>query len=100
MTSMRSRFRSITNKDAWTARGGSFLVKAKATKAIWFPPQGAETVEKASSTAKKAASSSKKSVSGSTKKAAKKTTGAAKKASGASKTAKRAAKKTSTDKAT
>ena len=69
MIEIKSRLKSVTDTEKWAARGASFVAKAKATKAVWFPPEPAETVNKAASTAKK-----------STKKTAKKTTGAAKKA--------------------
>lgn len=71
---IRSRLKSVSDREKWAARGGSFVAKAKATKVVWFPPQPVETGKKAASKAKKA-----------TKSAAKKTTGAAKKPTGAAK---------------
>jgi len=68
MIEIKSRWKSVTDREKWAARGASFVAKAKATKVVWFPPNPVETGEKAASTAKKAA-----------KGATKKTTGAAKK---------------------
>ena len=62
------RWKSVTDREKWAARGASFVAKAKATKVVWFPPKPVETGKKAASTAKKA-----------TKRVTKKTTGAAKK---------------------
>ncbi len=83
MIEIKSRWKSVTDKEKWAARGASLAAKAKATKVVWFPPKPVETGKKAASTAKKA-----------TKRATKKTTGAAKKASGAAKKTTGAAKKT------
>jgi len=68
MIEIKSRWKSVTDREKWAARGASFVAKAKATKVVWFPSNPVETGEKAASTAKKA-----------TKGATKKTTGAAKK---------------------
>ena len=69
MVEIKSRWESATDRDKWAARGASFVAKAKATKAVWFPPEPVETGKKAASTAKKG-----------TKRTTKKATGAAKKA--------------------
>jgi hypothetical protein len=69
MIEFKGRLKSVTDTEKWAARGASFVAKAKATKAVWFPPKPAETGKKAASTAKKT-----------TRKTTKKTTGAAKKA--------------------
>ncbi|MGH3306557.1 MAG: hypothetical protein ACRDOX_02625 [Nocardioides sp.] len=74
MIEIKSRWDSVTHREKWAARGASFMAKAKATKAVWFPPKPVETGTKAASTAKKG-----------TKKTTKKTTGAAKKTTGAAK---------------
>jgi hypothetical protein len=74
MIDIRSRLTTVADREKWAARGASFVVKAKATKAVWFPPKPVETGKKAGSTAKRA-----------TKRASKKTTGAAKKTTGAAK---------------
>ena len=74
MTDFKSAWKGVTDREKWAARGASFVAKAKATKAVWFPPQPAETGKKAASTARKT-----------TKRASKKTTGAAKKKAGAAK---------------
>jgi hypothetical protein len=68
MVEIKRRWESATDRDKWAARGASFVAKAKATKAVWFPPEPVETGKKAASTAKKG-----------TKRATKKATGAAKK---------------------
>lgn len=83
MVEITSRWKSVTDRERWAARGASFVAKAKATKVVWFPPKPVETGKKAASTAKKA---TKKTTKGATKKttgAAKKTTGAARKTTGA-----------------
>lgn len=46
-----TRWKSLTNRAKWTARGASFVGKVKATKVVWFPPKPAETAKKAASTA-------------------------------------------------
>jgi hypothetical protein len=53
MIDMKSQWDSVTDKEKWAARGASFVAKAKATKAVWFPPKPAGTAKKAASTAKK-----------------------------------------------
>jgi hypothetical protein len=84
MIEIRSRWKSVADKEKWAARGASFAAKAKATKVVWFPPKPVETRKKTASSSKKA-----------TKGAAKKTTGAAKKtAQGTTKRATGGAKKT------
>ena len=84
MIEINSRWKSVTDREKWAARGASFVAKAKATKAVWFPPKPLETGEKAASTTKKTA-----------KRATKKTTGAAKKTTGAAKKTTNATKKVS-----
>lgn len=80
MIDIKSRWRSATDRGVWSARGASFVAKAKATKAVWFPPSADKAVKKTASTAKRT-----------TKRTAKKTSGGAKKTTG---TAKKATKKT------
>jgi len=74
MIEIKSRWKSVRDREKWAARGASFVAKAKATKVVWFPPTPVETGKKAASTAKKKA-----------KKATKKSTGAAKKTTNATK---------------
>jgi hypothetical protein len=77
MIELADRWKSVTDKEQWAARGASFMAKAKATKTVWFPPDPADSGKKGASKAKKA------------------TTGAAKKATGRTATKKAtAAKKT------
>ena len=83
MIEIKRRLQSVTDRERWAARGASFVAKAKATKAVWFPPQPAAAGKKAASTAKKT-----------TKKATKKATGTTKKATGTA--AKKATKSTKT----
>ena len=66
MTDLKSAWKSVTDREHWAARGATFVAKVKATKAVWFPPQPAETGKKAASGARKT-----------TKRASKKATGAA-----------------------
>ena len=68
MIEIKGRWKSVTDREKWAARGASFVAKAKATKVVWFPPRPVETGKEAASTAKKA-----------TKRATRKTTGVAKK---------------------
>ena len=68
MIDVKSRWKSLTSTEKRAAGGASFMAKAKATKAVWFPPKPVEAGKTAASAAKKA-----------TKGATKKTTGAAKK---------------------
>ena len=79
MIEIKSGWKSVTDRQRWAARGASFVAKAKATKAVWFPPQPADAGKNAASTAKKTT---------------KKATGTTKKATGTA--AKKATKSTST----
>jgi hypothetical protein len=74
MLDIKSQWNQVTDKGAWSARGGAFMAKLKATKAVWFPPQPASAGKKATSTAKKTGT-----------RAGRKTTAAAKKSGGAAK---------------
>ena len=85
MIDVPNALKSVTDRQRWAARGASFMAKAKATKAVWFPPEPVETGKKAASTAKKTTKSASKKTASSGKKAtggAKKATGSAKKATG------------------
>ena len=90
MIEIKSRWQSVTDRERWAARGASFVTKAKATKAVWFPPQPAYAGKKAASTAKKTTKKATKKATGTTKKA----TGTTKKATGTA--AKKATKSTKT----
>ena len=79
MIEIKSRWQSVTDRERWAARGASFVTKAKATKAVWFPPKPVETGKNAASTAKKATKRTTKKTAGAAKKTTRKTTGAAKK---------------------
>jgi hypothetical protein len=68
MIDIKGGWKSVADKGKWSARGASFVTKAKATKVVWFPPEPVETGKKAGSTATKT-----------TKRATKRATGAAKK---------------------
>ena len=46
MIEIRSGLKSVTDREKWAARGASFVAKAKATKAVWFPPEPVETGKK------------------------------------------------------
>jgi hypothetical protein len=86
------RWKSVTDREKWAARGASFVAKAKATKVVWFPPKPVETGKGAASTAKKATTRATKKTTGAAEKA---TTRATKKTTGAAeKTTTRATKKT------
>jgi hypothetical protein len=76
MLDIRSGLRDVADRQRWAARGASFVAKAKATKAVWFPPKPQETGKKAASTVKKAS-----------KRTTRKTTGAAKKTANGTKKA-------------
>jgi hypothetical protein len=54
MTEIKSRWKGVTDREKWAARGASFVAKAKATKVVWFPPKPEETGKKTTSTANKA----------------------------------------------
>jgi hypothetical protein len=81
MIELRSQWKSVSDREKWTARRAAFVGKAKATKGVWFPPKPVETGKKAGSKAKKATTKSTRSATG----AAKKTTGAARKSTNAAK---------------
>ncbi|HZC51351.1 MAG TPA: hypothetical protein VE441_02475 [Mycobacterium sp.] len=66
MIEIKSRWKSVTNRNKLAARGASFLAKAKATKLIWFPPKPEQVGNKTAATATQA-----------TKSTTEKTTGAA-----------------------
>jgi hypothetical protein len=82
MIDVNSQWKSLTDREKWAARGGSFVAKVKATRAVWFPPAPVEVGRKAASTAKK-----------STKRASRKTAGAARKSAGSATRSTGAAKK-------
>jgi hypothetical protein len=46
-----ARWKSVSNRAKWAARGASFVAKVKATKVVWFPPKPVETAKRAASTA-------------------------------------------------
>jgi hypothetical protein len=79
MIEFTSMWKGATDRGVWAARRASFVAKAKATKAVWFPPDPQGSGKKAASTAKKA---TKKTTGRTTKKA----TGAARKTTSAAKT--------------
>jgi uncharacterized protein YjbJ (UPF0337 family) len=87
---IKSRWSSATDREKWAARGASFAAKAKATKAVWFPPEPVETGKKATKRATRQATGAAKRTTG----AAKRTTGAAKRTTGAAQKTTSAAKKT------
>jgi hypothetical protein len=77
MIEFTSLWKGATDRGKWAARGATFVAKAKATKAVWFPPSPEDSGKKAASRAKKA---TKKTTAKTTKKAtsaAKKTTSGA-----------------------
>jgi hypothetical protein len=74
MIEIKNGLKSVTDGEKWAARGASFVAKAKATKAVWFPPKPEETGKKTAATAKRA-----------TKSTTRKTTAAAKKSTGGTK---------------
>jgi hypothetical protein len=76
MRDLKNQLKSVADRGAWAARGASFVTKAKATKAVWFPPEPVKASRNAASTAKRT-----------TKRATKKTAGAAKKSVGSAKKA-------------
>jgi len=77
MIELKSRWKSVSEREKWAARHASLVGKAKATKVVWFPPKPAETGKRAASKAKQATRKTTKNATG----AAKKSTGAAKKSS-------------------
>jgi hypothetical protein len=83
MTEFKGRWKGVTDKEKWAARGASFLAKAKATKVVWFPPEPVESSKKAASRAKEASKKPSGAAKKSTKGATRKTKGAAKKSTGA-----------------
>jgi hypothetical protein len=85
MIEITNRLKTVIDRERWVARGASFVAKAKATKAVWFPPHPAEAGKTAASSAKKTTKKTGKKTSGAAKKTSKKTSGAAKKVSGTAK---------------
>jgi hypothetical protein len=77
---IKDSLRKVTDRQRWSARSASFVAKAKATKAVWFPPNPGDTGKKAASTAKKA---SKGTAGRATRAAKKKTASSTKKAAAA-----------------
>jgi hypothetical protein len=71
-----TRWKSVSKRAKWAARGASFVGKVKATKVVWFPPKPVETAKKAASTAEDETIRAAKT----TRSALKGTTGTAKKA--------------------
>jgi hypothetical protein len=93
MSDIKSRLKSVADREKWAARRASLVGKAKATKVVWFPPKPVEAGKKAASTAKGQTTRATKKSTG----AAKKSTGAAKKSTGAAKKSTGAAKKSTTE---
>jgi hypothetical protein len=79
MIEIKNPVRGVADREKWAARGASFVAKAKATKAVWFPPTPVETGKKAGATAKKATSNTTGAAKKTTKNASGKSAGAAKK---------------------
>lgn len=50
MADIKSRLNSIADKNMWAARGATFMAKAKATKAVWFPPRPEQAAEATAAT--------------------------------------------------
>jgi hypothetical protein len=78
MVDVTGLWKNATDRGRWSVRAASFMAKVKATKAVWFPPAGAESAQKAAS---KATKTTKKTARKTTKKA----TGAAKKTASSTK---------------
>jgi hypothetical protein len=53
MSEIKGIWQNATDRGKWAARGTSLMAKAKATKAVWFPPTPGRTNKKASAKAKK-----------------------------------------------
>ncbi len=71
MIGIKSSWKDLADRQKWAARGASFMTKVQATKAVWFPPDPAESGKRAGTRATRA-----------TKRTTTKTTGAAKKTAG------------------
>lgn len=80
MSEIKSRWKRVTDREKWAARGASFVAKTKATKVVWFPPKPVETGKKAAATTKKATKKATGAAKKTTTGAAKKTTNSTKKA--------------------
>jgi hypothetical protein len=57
MIDIKGRLESVMDREKWAARGASIVAKAKATRAVWFPPEPVETRKK---TTKKATGAAKR----------------------------------------
>lgn len=96
MIDLKSPLKSATDRDAWAARGSTFVAKVQATRLVWFPP---EPVKSGTKAATRAANATKKTAGGATKKTTGKATAAAKKSSSSTKKATGAAKKATSGRA-
>ena len=67
MFEIKSRWKSVMDKQMWAARGASFVAKAKATRLVWFPPKPLETGKETASTARKSTERSTKKTTDGTK---------------------------------
>ena len=79
MIDIKHGWKSVADREKWAARGASLVAKAKATKAVWFPPKPTATGKKSAATAKKASKTAAKKSTQKTASAAKKTTKGTKK---------------------
>jgi hypothetical protein len=79
MIEIKSRWTSVTDRGKWSARGASLVAKAKATKAVWFPPKPAQTAKNNVSSATNRTKKASKKATGAAKKSTARATGAAKK---------------------
>lgn len=50
MDEIKSRLKSVTDKNMWVARRAAFLAKAKATKMVWFPPKPEQAGDRTAAT--------------------------------------------------
>ena len=96
MIDLKSPLKGAADREAWAARGSTFVAKVQATKLVWFPPEPVKAGTKAATRATKA---TKKAAGGTAKKTTRTTTAAAKKSRSGTKKATGAAKKATSGKA-
>ena len=68
MIEIQSRWKRVTDRERWAARGVSFMGKVKSTKLVWFPPTPEESGQKAASRTKETTRAAGKKTTSSTKK--------------------------------
>jgi len=70
MFDVKTSWKAVTDRKAWSERRATLVARLKATQAVWFPSSAGGSSTKAVGTAKKASKTATKKASGTAKKGA------------------------------